>query len=63
MRLGSRIRDRRQVMHLLDGLARKTIACQIGISEDTVGDHIKSIYTHFGVNSAWELAALFLRSR
>ena len=27
---------------LLDGLPRKTIANQIGIAEDTVGDHIKS---------------------
>ena len=49
------------MMLLLDGLARKTIAKQLGISEGTVGDHVKSIYAHFSVNSLGELAALFLR--
>ena len=56
-------RQRLVMLMLLDGLARKTIALRLGISEDTVGDHIKSIYTHFKVNSAGELAAFFLRSR
>jgi len=56
-------RQRTVMLLLLDGLARKAIARQLSISEDTVGDHIKSIYSHFAVGSASELAALFLRSR
>ncbi len=61
--LGITPRQRTVMLLLLDGLPRKTIARQLEITEDTVSDHIKSIYTHFGVNSAGELAALFLRSR
>ncbi len=61
--LGITPRQRTVMLLLLDGLPRKTIARQLEIAEDTVSDHIKSIYTHFGVNSAGELAALFLRSR
>ena len=50
------------MLMLLDGAARKTMA-QLHITEDTVGDHIKSIYVHFNVGSASQLAALFLRAR
>jgi DNA-binding CsgD family transcriptional regulator len=56
-------RQRIVMLMLLDGAARKTIARQLRITEDTVGDHIKSIYSHFRVGSASELAALFLRAR
>jgi DNA-binding CsgD family transcriptional regulator len=56
-------RQRTVMLMLLDGAARKTIARQLGIAEDTVGDHIKSIYGHFKVGSSTELAALFLRAR
>jgi DNA-binding CsgD family transcriptional regulator len=56
-------RQRTVMLLLLDGLPRKTIAQQLGITEDTVGDHLKSIYSHFAVNSAGELAAKFLRNR
>jgi DNA-binding CsgD family transcriptional regulator len=56
-------RQRTVMLMLLDGLARKTIATRLGITEDTVGDHLKSIYAHFGVGSSGELAALFLRGR
>lgn len=56
-------RQRTVMLLLLDGLARKAIARQLNISEDTVGDHIKSIYAHFEVSSAIELAALYLRGR
>ena len=56
-------RQRAVMLMLLDGLARKAIASQLGITDDTVGDHIKSIYKHFGVRSAAELAARFLRNR
>lgn len=56
-------RQRTVMLMLLDGMARKVIASRMGISEDTVGDHIKSIYAHFGVGSVGELAAQFLRGR
>ena len=56
-------RQRTVMLMLLDGTSRKFIAQQLGITEDTVGDHLKSIYQHFQVNSSNELAALFLRSR
>jgi DNA-binding CsgD family transcriptional regulator len=56
-------RQRTVMLMLLDGQARKTIARRLDITELTVGDHIKSIYAHFGVNSSGELAAHFLRGR
>jgi DNA-binding CsgD family transcriptional regulator len=56
-------RQRTVMLLLLDGLPRKQIAKRLAIGEETVGDHIKSIYKHFNVNSASELAALFLRGR
>ena len=56
-------RQRTVMLMLLDGSPRKVIAQQLGISEDTVGEHLKSIYTHFQVTSSIELAALFLRNR
>ena len=56
-------RQRTVMLMLLDGLTRKTIAEQLGITEHTVGDHIKAIYNHFRVRSATELAALFLRGK
>lgn len=51
------------MLMLLDGLARKAIAHQLGIAEHTVGDHIKAIFRHFKVGTTTELAALFLRGR
>lgn len=56
-------RQRTVMWMLLDGLSRRAIAEKLNISEDTVGDHIKAIYERFRVNSATELAALFLRSK
>jgi DNA-binding CsgD family transcriptional regulator len=56
-------RQRTVMLLLLDGLPRKQIAKRLAIGEETVGDHIKSIYKHFNVSSASELAALFLRSK
>ena len=46
----------------LDGLSRKQIAANLAITEQTVGDHLKALYKHFGVHSAGELAAHFLRA-
>lgn len=61
--IGLTTRQRTVMLMLLQGQARKTIAHQLGITEDTVGDHIKSIYAHFRVGSVSELAAQFLRGR
>ncbi len=60
---GLTARQRATLLMLLDGKSRKQIAKGFGISEDTVGDHIKHIYRHFNVGSLGELAAIFLRSR
>ena len=60
---GLTARQRTVMLMLLDGAPRKRIAQDLAITEDTVGDHLKSIYQHFKVNSSNELAALFLRSR
>jgi DNA-binding CsgD family transcriptional regulator len=54
-------RQRTVMLMLLDGKPRKEIAGQLGISEYTVDDHLKALYAHFGVRSASELAARFLR--
>jgi DNA-binding CsgD family transcriptional regulator len=56
-------RQRLVTLLLLDGHSRKLIAANLGITEDTVGDHIKSIFKRFKVNSTTELAAIFLRNR
>lgn len=54
-------RQKTVLLMLLDGSTRKGIAASLQIGEDTVGDHIKGIYKHFGVNSVSELSAMFLR--
>jgi DNA-binding CsgD family transcriptional regulator len=60
---GLTARRRAVMLMLLDGMSRKEIATSLRITEDTVGDHIKAIYAHFGVSGATQLAALFLRNR
>jgi DNA-binding CsgD family transcriptional regulator len=53
---------RRTVLNLvLEGLARKSIAAQLGISEHTLGGYVKDIFRHFGVHSQAELIARFRR--
>jgi DNA-binding CsgD family transcriptional regulator len=54
-------RQRTVTYLLLEGMSRKMIAVRLGISQQTVGDHIKAIFEHFKVHSAMELASLFLR--
>ena len=56
-------RQRAVMFLVLDGLSRKKIAARLSISEETVNHHMKAIYQHFHVQSATELAALFLRSQ
>jgi DNA-binding CsgD family transcriptional regulator len=56
-------RQRAVMFLVLDGLSRKKIAARLGISEETVNHHMKGVFQRFGVQSATELAALFLRSR
>ncbi len=56
-------RQRTITLMLLDGLTRKKAAASLGIGEETVNHHVKFIFRHFRVQSATELAALFLRGR
>jgi DNA-binding CsgD family transcriptional regulator len=56
-------RQKTVMLMLLEGLTRKAISRRLGITEDTVGDHVKSIYIHFQVGSVGQLAAQFLRGR
>lgn len=50
------------MLYLLDGVPRKQIASIMGMTLHTVNDHIKALYGRFGVQSATELAAKFLKS-
>jgi DNA-binding CsgD family transcriptional regulator len=47
---------------LLSGCPRKQIATQLDLTGHVVNDCVKSIFKHFGTNSAIELASQFLRS-
>lgn len=47
---------------LLDGMSRKQIAAELGVSLHTINDSCKELYLRFSVNSATELSAKFLRS-
>lgn len=44
-------RQRTVLNLLLDGLDRKQIASELGISENTVSGYTKDVYRHFSVNS------------
>jgi DNA-binding CsgD family transcriptional regulator len=59
--IGLTPRQRTVLLMQLDGLSRKQIAANLAVSEHTVDDHLKAIFRHFGVHTAGELAALFLR--
>lgn len=50
----------RLILHqLLVGRPRKQIAADLGISIHTVNDHLKKIFSHFGVQSQVQLIARF----
>jgi DNA-binding CsgD family transcriptional regulator len=53
-------RDREVLLHLVGGGSRKQIARKLGLSEHTVGDHIKTLHRRLNVNSRSELMAKFL---
>ena len=55
-------RQRLVMLFLLDGLSRKQIAANLGLTLHTVNDHVKALYHRFDVQSATELAARFLKS-
>jgi len=55
-------RQRAVLLLLLDGMSRKSVALHLGLTEHTVGDHIKSIYQKFNVHSLNELVAMMMKS-
>lgn len=55
-------RQRLVMLFLLDGLSRKQIAANLGLTLHSVNDHVKALYDRFNVKSATELAARFLKS-
>lgn len=52
-------RQRLTLNLLLEGLSRKEIASHMGLSTHTVSDYVKTIYSHFGVQSHAELMHRF----
>ena len=48
---------------LLEGLAEKEIAGELGLSVPTVHEYVTDLYRHFRVGTRAELLALFLRRR
>ena len=54
----------RQVLALIvDGLSNKQVAERLGLSPHTVGDHLKVIHRHFGINSRSELLRRLTRGQ
>ncbi len=55
-------RTRRLILNLmLEGLSRKMVAKQLGLSIHTVSDYVKDIYRNFGVQSHAELMRRFTK--
>jgi FixJ family two-component response regulator len=53
-------RQREVMTFLLAGDSLKEVAQKLGLSEHTIGDHVKQIYKHFSVSSRAELLAHFI---
>lgn len=53
--------QQRVFQSLLEGLAEKAIAHQLGLSTHTIHNHIRAIFRSFGVHSRSQLIALLLR--
>jgi DNA-binding CsgD family transcriptional regulator len=58
---GLTARESQVTQRLLTGLARKTIASELRISQHTVNDHVKAVFDKTGVSSAGELRAQVFR--
>ena len=56
--LGLTPREREIAQHLLLGRPRTQIARRLGLSDHTLGDHVRSVYRKAGVSGRAELAAL-----
>jgi DNA-binding NarL/FixJ family response regulator len=56
-------RERQVLQSMVDGLPNKQIASQLGIGEDTVKKHLKSIYTKLQVSSGKMAVVKALRER
>jgi pSer/pThr/pTyr-binding forkhead associated (FHA) protein len=54
--------ERRVLTHLLGGSAEKEIATHLGLSRHTVHNHVKRIYSAYGVSTRPELLAHFIPS-
>ncbi len=59
VRLSPRLRE--MFALLLTGASEKEIAHQLGISQHTVHDHVKTLYKKLGVRSRLQLMARALR--
>jgi DNA-binding CsgD family transcriptional regulator len=53
-------RERQVMIFLLGGDSQKEVARRLQLSEHTVGDYVKHIYSKFSVSSRSELLAHFL---
>ncbi|HSF30487.1 MAG TPA: LuxR C-terminal-related transcriptional regulator [Candidatus Tectomicrobia bacterium] len=54
-------RERQVLQYLIQGRARKEIAAELSLSEDTVRSYLRSLYEKLGVSSRVEAATLGLR--
>lgn len=54
-------RERQTLHYLIEGKARKEIAVEMNLSEDTVRSYLRSLYEKLGVSSRVEAATLGLR--
>jgi two-component system NarL family response regulator len=58
---GLSVREREVLGHVRDGRTNKDIACMLGISENTVNLHVKSVLSKLGVGSRTEAVTVALR--
>jgi DNA-binding NarL/FixJ family response regulator len=57
------MRERQVLSAAASGETNKAIAQQLGISESTVKDHLKTIFLKLGVESRTQAAAVWLQAR
>ena len=56
-------REHEIVRHIVDGSTNRDIATRLGISEDTVKHHLRSIFDKLGVSNRLELALFVINHR